>query len=229
MRNLLLVLGILVFAGAALAEEKPEQISSPHLRVPCNLQSVCIDWDFAQGDQGFTPAVCEVGGAPVWEHGATTFIPGAPGTVWGTVLNADYLNDSGDGLCSPEFEVTAHCNMMEIYHYYDIETNFDGANVTVNGNVVTPIGGYDAVISTSTAFYAWCVDMEDGFTGHVNTWGADCFDLSAFVGQTVSVCFDFGSDSSVTYPGWYIAQVQIGGLSTSVEEGAWGGIKSLFR
>ncbi|MFC1573487.1 hypothetical protein ACFL6M_07825 [Candidatus Eisenbacteria bacterium] len=230
MKTLIVALGTLVMAGMAHAGFPPDEVINPHNRVPCGLETVCIDWNFAEGDQGFLPAVCEPGGLPVWEYGPTTFIPGAPGDVWGTVLQANYLNDSGDGLCSPEFAVTADCYLMEVYHYYDIETNYDGGNVTVNGVVVAPDGGYDATISTSTSFYAWCVDLEEGFTGHENTWASDCFDLSAFIGQNVIVCFDFGSDSSVTYPGWYIAQVQIGGPEgTPVDGDTWGTIKHLFK
>ncbi len=51
---------------------------------------------------------------------------------------------------------------------------------------------------------------EEGFTDYDNPWEEQCFDLSAFDGQTIQVEFDFGSDSSVTYPGWYLAYVRIG-------------------
>jgi bacillopeptidase F (M6 metalloprotease family) len=74
------------------------------------------------------------------------------------------------------------------------------------------------------------VDLEEGFTGHNATWGWDCFDLSQFMDQEVVLCFDFGSDSSVTYPGWYIAQVRVGSDSPSPVEGeTWGQIKGMFK
>jgi hypothetical protein len=234
MRALIVALSTLIIAGVALAGSPPDEVFNPHNRVPCDLETVCIDWNFAEGDQGFTAMICEEGGLAVWEHGPTTYVSGAPGDVWGTVLEAEYLSDSGDGISSPAFEVTDDCYLMEVYHYYDIETNYDGCNVTVDNGVevvvVAPIGGYDGVISTSTTFYAWCVDMEEGFTGHVSTWDSDCFDLSAFMGQLVKVSFDFGSDSSMTYPGWYIAQIQIGSPETTPVDGdTWGQIKHLFK
>jgi hypothetical protein len=230
MRGLLVFLGTLALVGVAFAGNPPDENVTFHERISCDLQSICYDWNFADGDHGFVSAPCDPGGGlAVWAHGATT-IPGAPGTVWGTVLTSDYPSEAGEGICSPAFTVDACCYLMEIYHYYDIETNYDGCNVTVNDVVVPPIGGYDATISTSTSFYAWCVDLEEGFTGHDATWGWDCFDLGEFMGQEVVVCFDFGSDNSVTYPGWYIAQVRVGSDAPSPVEGeTWGQIKGMFK
>lgn len=236
MRILLTTTGLLLVAGIAFAGSPPAADVAVDLRIPCNLPVVAYDWDFAVSDQGFTTTTCDpTGGAPVWEYGSTTYVPGAPGNVWGTVLNDDYGNDSGQGLVSPSFLVGTNSNMMEILHFVHIETNFDGGNVTVDGQVVPPMNGYPAVISTSTSFYAFCTDAEEGFTGNgfsgpSEAWVQRCFDLSAFEGQTVSVEFDFGSDSSVVYPGWYLAYVRVGGQSTTpVEQGTWGSIKNLYQ
>ena len=118
---------------------------------------------------------------------------------------------------------------LAVSHYVDIETNYDGCNVSVDGTVIAPMGGYDGVISTSTSFYAFCVDMEEGYTGHANVWATSCWDLSAYDGQTIQVEFDFGSDSSVTYPGWYLGYVKVGGMTaTPTEQTTWGTIKSLY-
>jgi len=197
----------------------------------CELTVVTYDWDFAQGDQGFMPAVCETGGMPVWEYGVEAN-PEVPLDVacWGTILNADYVNDSGDGLLAPLFTVTDSAYLMEVSHWLDIETNYDGCNVSVNGTVIEPYTVYPATLSTSTNYYAFCVDMEQGWTGHDIMQSLDCFDLSAFMGEEVQVSFDFGSDSSVTYPGQYLLYVKVGAAGSTPTEGTtWGAIKGLFQ
>ncbi len=230
MRVILTSLCLLALAGAAFAGQPPIDQVSTRTAVPCDLTVVTYDWDFAVSDQGFVGGVCEAGGTAVWEYGATTYVPGAPGNVWGTVLNGDYVSDSGGGLTSPAFTVDANSNLVEIHHYYDIENNYDGGNVKANGQVIVPVGGYDAVISTSTYYYAWCVDNQEGFTDDSGmAWVIDCFDLSAYVGQSVELDFEFGSDSSVQYPGWYLAYVKVGtDLPSPTQESTWGQIKSLF-
>ena len=168
------------------------------------------DWDFAISDHGFTTTMCDLYGVPVWEYGSTVIIPGAPGDVWGTVLNGEYYDESGEGLLSPPF-VVGDSFVMEIHHYFDIETNYDGCNVSVDGNVITPMAGYTVPeLSPSASFYAMCVDLEPGWTGHDAVWIWSLFDLSPFIGQEIQVEFDFGSDASVTYRGWYIASVWVG-------------------
>jgi hypothetical protein len=114
----------------------------------CNFTGVCIDWDFAQGDQGFTPAPCGASGAAVWQYGAEMMVPGAPGNVWGTILNGNYLSSAGEGLLSPPFTVTPDCNWMEIKHYVYTEgyitssgNIYDGGNVTVDEIVIPPLEG----------------------------------------------------------------------------------------
>jgi hypothetical protein len=65
----------------------------------------------------------------------------------------------------------------------------------------------------------------------IRTWGRACFDLSQFMGMTIQVRFDFGSDSSVVRPGWYISYVKIGRteMPIPVDRSTWGGLKSLYR
>jgi len=230
MRTLILFLLLITLLAATLAiAEKPTSELPQRDRLPCGLNTITYDWDFAQGDHGFTTAVCEANGLPSWEYGTESSIPGSPGIVWGTVLNAPYESNTGDGLISPSFLVGIGTEMVEIHHYYDIETNYDGGNLTVDGVVVPPMVGYDGVISESDSYYAFCTDLEEGFTGHDNTWRTDCFDLSAFMGETVALEFDFGSDSSVTYPGWYIAWIKVGSVVVAEEEHSWGHIKGLYR
>ena len=237
---LVLALGCLPAAAvfAQTGQEKPTYPDVPTIyRDSCVLEWVEHDWDFAVGPHGFTRLACDpTGGAPVWEWGPST-IAGAPANVWGTVLAGNYPNNAGDGLLSPPFTVTPDADLMEIWHYVHMENNFDGGNVTVAGQVIDPTNGYThPVISSSTSYYAFCVDMEPGYSGNgyngpSQVWLQQCFDLSAFLGQEIQVQFDFGSDSSVAYPGWYLGYVRIGSSEPPVPnaEGSWGRIKSTYR
>jgi len=235
MRTLLTVLSICLLAGIAIAGHPPTSDPPPSMIYPCGGIFTHGEWDFTQSDCGFTPVVCDpTGGEAVWEWGPSTLIPNSYDNLWGTVLNANYPNNAGQGLLSPPFYVSTEINELEILHYVHTESNYDGGNVKVNGQVLVPMEGYPATISTSTSYYAYCVDMQEGFTGNgysgaSEVWYERCFDISAFQGQDIQVQFDFGSDSSVSYPGWYIARVRIvGSTPVAVEQSTWGQIKHLY-
>lgn len=208
----------------------------------CNFQSVCYDWNFNEGDWGFIPEVCDpTQGAAVWEYGMESTVPGSPGNVWATVLNGDYVSSAGDGLYSPLFTVTPECSWMEVKHYvytegYILTTGniYDGGNVTVEDVVIPPVEGYTGLCNSGTQA---CVEDEEVFAGvtsdnyPIRTWGRSCFDLSQFMGMTIQVRFDFGSDSSVTRPGWYLEYVKLGNTDNPIptEDTSWGTMKALFR
>ena len=208
----------------------------------CNFFSVCYDWNFATGDHGFLPAPCDASGAAaVWQYGLESMVPGSPGNVWATVLNGDYVNSAGEGLLSPAFEVTPECAWMEVKQFIYCEgyttgsgNIYDGCNVTVDDIVIPPVEGYTGVCNSGSPA---CVYQEEVFAGNVTdgvpirTWGRSCFDLSQFMGMTIRVRFDFGSDSSVTRPGWYLEYVKIGNTDQPVptEDTNWGNLKALYR
>ena len=244
MRVLVAILSLCVLVGVAAAQDagqKSVQDPVTITRIDCNFESVWGVGNFGTDDGGFTAAPCEPNGLPVWEWGVSTYVPAPPApygpNVWGTVLNGPYNNNSGDGLISPipiAIEVGVN-ELVELVHYVDIETNFDGCNVVVvdgsgGETILQPMAGYPATISTSTTYYAYCVDLEPGFTGHDATWTTACGDLSPWDGQEIQIRLDFGSDSSVTYPGWYLAGYTFGtDVSTPVEQESWGTIKGLYR
>jgi len=228
MKKLLLIVGVLALTTGALAE-KPviESNGVPAPRVACDLNNVVYDWNFADGDQGFTTMMCDVEGEPVWQHGADATY----GTVWATVLNGSYVSNAGEALVSPTFVVDATTQYVEVVHFYATENIYDGCNLAVHGTVVEPMAGYDVPeLNTSANYYAWCVDGEPGFTDDLNPdFITSCFDLSAFMGEEVALEFTFGSDSSVTYPGWYLASVQVGSQVVSVEASTLTEIKALYE
>ena len=229
MRSIIVALFCLLFAFTAAAE-KPTFETQPPSRIPCGLSNVLYDWDFADGPQDFSTSSCDDQGVPVWEHGATSFVDGAPGNVWGTVLEGDYPTDSGQALISPPFTVSAETSLLEIFHYYDAEDLWDGGNVKVNGNLLPPQVGYPGIINIPGDWYAWCVDFQAGFTGLNSGWLTSCFDLTAYLGQTIQVSFEFGSDDTFVEAGWYLASVKVGNDSpVATQSQTWSGLKSFYR
>ncbi len=230
MKKLLLIAGLCVVVTPAMGGEDGVTGTQALLTQPCGHVFVHGEWYFPHSPADFTPVTCEPGGTPVWEWGPSTYIPSPPPNLWGTVLNDDYPNNSGQGLLSPAFTVTSEIHGLEITHFLSTEAAYDGCNAKVNGEVLDLIGGYPGIISTSPSYYAYCVDNQPGFTGEM-MWQESCFDLDPYRGQTIQVRFDFGSDSSVTGAGWYIASVRVTGdiPSTPVDSGTWGQIKSMYR
>ncbi len=202
--------------GVGAAEKAPVEPLRSTTRVPCEMGTVAIDWDFSVGPHDFYLVDCDDGGLPVWEYGPTDYVPDAPSRVWGAVLQGDYPSGAGEGLVSPEFFVDSGTQLLEIVHYVDTEGGFDGGNVMAgvwpSGVIIEPIGGYTTgAISSSPSYYAYCVDDEPGWSGPDAHWRTDCFDLTPLLGQTIAVELDFGSDESVTAPGWYVARIRVGG------------------
>jgi hypothetical protein len=208
--------------------------------VPCApFPTTCVAVDYNLGDNGFVVKPC--GGAPVWQWGIPTGIPtvacdGVPVThVLATVLNGNYPVSAGESVIVGSFDITPVCYCLELCHYYSFETNYDGGNVKVstdNGvtwTLVYPFGGYDG-INTSTYYPCMCIPNEEMFTGTSTTFVRDSFNLTEYIGQTVLVKLDMGSDSSVTYPGWYIKWIKLGGEEQSpVQSSTWGAIKAMYR
>jgi hypothetical protein len=128
----------------------------PH---PCTFPSVAYDWDFTNGNHGFSSVVCDANAVPTWEYGVESSIPGSGVPMWGTSLNGDYPNGAGDALYSPPFAVTAATRLVELTHYRDIDPARDGCNVKVQGQVLTPMGGYDG----SSLFRTESADPSPGF------------------------------------------------------------------
>ena len=174
---------------------------------------------FEGSDAGFS-------GSGGFVRGIPTVGPDAAGSgleCWATNLDGEYDNQAFATLTSPVYDLTSMNNpMMQINHWYNIETYWDGGNVKISDdsgatwNVLTPIVDYPED-ATSTANAG--IPGEPGYTGtnSGNFWHTVQFDLSNYNSSTVMFRFDFGSDGSVTYEGWYIDDLAIFENSTSRE------------
>ena len=110
---------------------------------------------------------------------------------------------------------------LTFWHYYNLETGFDGGVVEIstnNGstwadldNLITQ-NGYTATIST---LYASPIAGRRAFSGisatPTGTFKQTIIDLSSFVGQTVRIRFRMGSDNSTAAIGWFIDDIFLTG------------------
>jgi hypothetical protein len=206
----------------------------------CPSEFICYVVDFNITGCSWWPRACGAGPIP-WEWGLPVGIPTlacddvAVTNVLATGLATDYAVQTGEGAVVGPFMLTENCYCMELCHFYDIETGFDGGNVKISTDggqtwqLIHPFDGYDDILDSAT-YVAECVGGEEVFTGHMTTFMRDCFDLSDYVGQSIWIGFFFGADSSVTYPGWYLKWLKLGSDEvTTVEPTTWGHIKAQYK
>jgi len=132
-------------------------------------------------------------GAGNWQWGIPTSGPSGAyfgARVWGTILGGNYDNSRDDALISPQIHVHSPAAALEFYHWYYMEDNYDGGNVSISTDggtswtLITPAGGYP-----DSDVYA--LDEPD------------------YVNQDIKVRWRFASDGSINYAGWYIDDVSI--------------------
>ncbi len=149
-----------------------------------------------------------------WEWGSPSYTdapqPYSGNYLTGTVLNDDYENDA-NYIMERKFVITGSNPELLFYNWYDIESRYDGGNVKISTDggqtfsILTPIDGYPYdTISDGNAG----IPNEPGFSGHLKKWELEVFPITGCnTGDTVIIRWQFGSDGSVNYPGWYIDNV----------------------
>jgi hypothetical protein len=206
----------------------------------CPFPQNCYFLDFNQSPNGWTSLACGLGPVP-WAWGVPTGIPtvacdAVPVTnVLVTGLAGNYPVSKGEAAVVGPFQIFNGCKCLELCHYYYME-GYDGGNVRVstdNGATwtrIAPAGGYPGVISSYSTSTQCLVATEPCFNGNSTTFVRSCFDITQYQGQTILVGFFFGADSSISYRGWAIKWLKIGGTDiTPVEGSSWGSIKALYR
>ena len=154
-----------------------------------------------------------------WQWGTPTSPPIAPHSgvkLWATNLGGNYANSDNATLTTAEFTLGIS-SILKFWRWYDTESGYDGGNVKVSSDngitwhLIHPEGGYDV------ASYSTCPLYPDSlFGGHVGgqSWTEETFDLSDYNNQTVSIRFDFGSNASTNFAGWYIDDFSLLGAGT---------------
>ncbi len=207
----------------------------------CPVLDACYVFDFNASSAGLVTELC--GGTAVWEWGETDEeIPtldcagGEITNILGTVLTGNYLNNAGQIVRLGPVAITVDCACLELCHYYDIEED-DGGSVKISTDggstwdTIFPQSNYDGFTKTFPSDEAaMCLAGEPVFTDTPPfefQW--DCFDLSPYIGESVTVGLFFGANESTTSRGWYIKSVRIGDPDSPVERRSWGAIKGLYR
>jgi hypothetical protein len=162
------------------------------------------------------------GGTPDWEWGIPTIGPTSPHSgsyCWATDLDGDYGNDGSATMDSVEIFIPHGVSSnLSFWQWYDIENgvnHYDGGNVKIS----TDGGTYWQILGEYLNPYPiqYAADTNEGiphepcFSGISAGWEYVSFDLSAFAGETVKFRWHFGSDGSITEPGWYIDDIKVHG------------------
>jgi len=145
-------------------------------------------------------------GEPVYAFGPD---PGSGTSCWGTNLIGAYESSAYATLTSPVFDISDMASpIMQINHWYQIESYYDGGNVKISTDggatwvILLPEEDYpEDIVFTGNAG----IPGEVAYSGTTigNFWHTVQFTLNAS-DSLVQFRFDFGSDGSVAYAGWYI-------------------------
>jgi hypothetical protein len=134
--------------------------------------------------------------------------------LWCTVLAGDYtVGPLLSALISPPLGLSDGA-ALTFWQWHNTESGFDGGNVKISADggdsweIISPEDGYDGVLSTE---YDNPIGGEEAFYGESDGWIQETFDLSGYGGSSAIIKFDFGSDSSIDGPGWYVDEVIVYG------------------
>lgn len=191
-----------------------------------------LDFTFENTSEGFTGTNDWQWGVPVIpspaSHGGTK--------CWGTILNGNYtVGPRLSSLTTPTFAVFSSRASFSFWHWYEMQSRFDGANVkvSVNGGPFQLIQPVDSFPQAS--IYNGFGNPLGGQPGYSNvggtTWSKATFELTGIAseGNTIAIRFDFGSDNSIQYRGWYIDDFSSDGFGTQIPTGVGAGNRTPMR
>ena len=153
-----------------------------------------------------------------WQWGVPTSGPYSAHSgakVWATILDSNYVDYANWKLHSPIFIAMANNPVLRFWHWYSFEPGYDGGNLKISTDngvtwiLIRPSSGYPGVVGSGNAG----IPDESCYTGAGTTWVEDTFNLPLVSGQAFIIRWHFGSDQSVTFPGWYIDDVTGQGFS----------------
>ena len=159
---------------------------------------------------GFEGPESDFHGDNDWQRGTPTSGPGRAHSgfnAWATNLDGDYsIGPLLSSLMSPAIVVDSGA-VLTFWQWYSIEALFDGGNVKISADdggsweMITPVGGYDGVVSD---LFQNPLGGQQAFYGASGDWTLETFNLAPYADSIVMIRFDFGSDVSTVAPGWYI-------------------------
>lgn len=182
-----------------------EQVNAQNEQLLISLGTTGMSEDFEYTNGNFVPSP-EMNG---WQWGESTYAGAHSGTkVWGTRLNEQYPGNVYYMLTTPSIYVGPNF-MLEFWHRYDTENNYDGGCVQISNNnggswsLLPPEGGYTHNNVSALG--------SGGFSGQSAGWILSRFPLSLYENQNVRFRFVFASDGSIFGNGWFIDDVRTTG------------------
>lgn len=113
--------------------------------------------------------------------------------VVGTNLDGNYGNDTNAYVLMPPLDLSGVPSAsLSFWHWYDLETGFDYADVFISADGET-----------------W--DLVAEYNGASSGWQEVRIDLTPYTGGTAYVAFNLYTDASVVRPGWYLDDVRLNG------------------
>lgn len=115
---------------------------------------------------------------------------------------------------------TAQTPTLTFQNLYDIEEAWDYGVVQVstdNGQTWESLSNINTRSDVDTQGYPKIKDNVPGFTGTVDNWQNEAFDLSAYKGQKVLVSFRYLTDWGSEQEGWFVKNIQIEEAGVSIK------------
>jgi carboxypeptidase T len=162
-------------------------VSDYDLVYPAGSSSVLFADDFESGT-GEWVLTGSWGTTSSSSHSATTSLTDTPG--------GDYGNETLTSATTVSPINLPAGATLSFWHSYEIESNYDYGYVRVS----TDQSSWNTVAT---------------YDGTATSWAQVEVNLDAYAGQTVWIRFEFDTDYSVTYDGWYIDDVSVSGVGST--------------
>jgi hypothetical protein len=149
-----------------------------------------------------------------WELGTPSAPPNSHSSTdcWGTELTGAYMSPSEYLLMTPTIDLSSDAVLsakLTFWHTYSFK-DLDGGFVEVNprgfslGDIIIPEGDYPGNVKTTRAL------IYPGYNPSNSGWEQAIFDLSDYIGQTITIGFRFsGLSADMIARGWYIDDVSV--------------------
>lgn len=180
------------------------QVNAQTSNIRVSVGTTGMNADFEDNNGGFNATPVNGG----WAWGSSSYAGAHSGNnVWGTVLNGAYSANANYILETPSVYV-GESFMLEFWHRYETEANYDGGQVLINTGgsswtLIYPEGAYP------TSYIN--VLSGPGYSGSSGDWTLARFSLADYANQNAKFRFLFKSDSTTHNQGWFIDDVRTTG------------------
>jgi uncharacterized protein YegL len=177
------------------------------------IKNIFFD-DMESGPGGWSVEEVLKGSTSTWELGVPTGVtPHSGVSCWATEISGDYQSPTEVILITPSIDLTSKIIIntnLSFWHYYDFYNAagaYDGGWIEVNYSGVVkqifPDGGYPGWVNSGGSFKL-------GYSRTNGVWDKANFNLSAYIGKTITIRFHFVGNLSIGgFLGWYLDDVSL--------------------